>query len=84
MKDLLSKEDYCSKIDVLQMKKSPYHPSSIDNPLIWITLPIFTKNLDTILLWFFKNLNTPINRWALTRVQISKPLCTISLHREKE
>ena len=41
MKDLLSKEHYCSKIHILLMKKV-FTPPPVDNPLY--DLPIFTKN----------------------------------------
>ena len=61
MKDLLTKEHYCSKIHTLQTKEilaSP--PCSIDKPPIWITPPFLQKNLDRPFYDFPKNLPPPI------------------------
>ena len=57
MKDFLSKEYYCCKIDTLLMKGSAYHSFYIQLPYMGYP-PFFQENLD---LWFFKNPNPPIN-----------------------
>ena len=64
MKDLLSKEHYFPKIHTLLMEKSHYRlpPPSIENPALYGLHPIFTKKILTPLLWFFKNLNFPLNK----------------------
>ena len=62
MKDLLSKEHYCYKIHTFLIKNSAYPPFYRQPSYIEYPTPIFQGNLDSLLLWFLKNLNSPINK----------------------
>ena len=63
MKDLLSKEHCCYKINTL-MKSSAY-PPSIDNPPLWATPLFLQENLD-LSFYDFSKISTPYKQGGFT------------------
>ena len=66
MKDLLGKEHDCYKIHTLLTKSISAYPLLKITSLYGFSPSSLQKYLDPPLLWFFKNLNSPMNKGVHT------------------